>query len=191
MVGSRTLKQAMSQGNRIKPNNWNNMQSWDKSDDKWAGSSWGWSKWKSWKSWCKPWSPCDCYEKTPSTTRRGKTGPRFSALLPTNVLSEETNANEDAGMLSRGTGGSDAQVTSEQHSAAFEDLVQALKCAKGARGDSFTDLPATIDDILKIESDFHRGFRACISFPEATQMSIPLCSQWRASGDEAKGDVAA
>jgi hypothetical protein len=135
----------MSQQNSITPcritggNSWNNMQSWDKSDDKWARSSWGWWKWKSQahrarrtEKWGKPWSPCDWYEKTPSTTRKGK----VSASLPTNVwqvtteskiLSEETDDNEDAGMLSRGTGGSDAQVTSEQHSAAFEDLVQALK----------------------------------------------------------------
>ena len=147
--GSRKLKHDTSQQNSITPcritggNSWNNMQSWDKSDDKWARSSWGWWKWKSQahrareqrltpqahrareqrltrtEKWGKPWSPCDWYEKTPSTTRKGK----VSASLPTNVwqvtteskiLSEETDDNEDAGMLSRGTGGSDAQLNSIQ-----------------------------------------------------------------------------
>ena len=52
----------------------------------------------------------------------------------------------------------DVQIMSEQASAKMTELLEAVKCTKGARGDSFDILPA-IEDAVAIESDHHHGFR--------------------------------
>ncbi len=83
-----------------------------------------------------------------------------------------------------GSDAGDVQIVSEQASAKMADLLETVKCTKGARGDSFDNLPV-MQDAVAIESDHRHGFRVRISLPPTSKINDPLCSSWQASVFEA------